>query len=58
MRIRYPYFVKGINIIEKIQRKAVNFIPGDYATREPGCVSNMLKDQDLLSLQDRRMAAR
>ena len=53
-----PYYVKDINRIEKIQRQAVRFISGDYATREPGCISKMLKDQDLPSLQDRRMAAR
>ena len=58
MRIRYPYFVKRINIIEKIKRQAVRFISGDYATREHGSISKMLKDQDLPSLQDRRMAAR
>ena len=53
-----PYYVKDINRIEKIQPQAVRFISGDYATREPGCISKMLKDQDLPSLQDRRMAAR
>ena len=53
-----PYYVKDINRIEKIQRQAVRFISGDYTTREPGCIFKMLKDQDLPSLQDRRMAAR
>ena len=53
-----PYYVKDINRIEKIQRQAVRFISGDYPTRELGCISKMLKDQDLPSLQDRRIAAR
>ena len=53
-----PYYVKDINRIEKIQRQAVRFISGDYATREPGCISKMLKDPDLPSLQDRRKEAR
>ena len=53
-----PYYVKGINRIEKIQRQAVHFVSGDYATREHGCISKMLNDQDLPSLQDRRMAVR
>ena len=35
----------------------MSFIFGDYATREPGCIFEILKDQDLPSLQDRRMAA-
>ena len=39
-----PYYVKDINRIEKNQRQAVRFISGDYATREPGCISKMLKD--------------
>ena len=29
-----PYYVKGINRIETIQRQAVRFISGDYATRD------------------------
>ena len=53
-----PYYVKDINRIEKIQRQAIRFISGDYATREPGCISKMLKDQDLPSLKDKRMTAR
>ena len=53
-----PYYVQDINRIERIQRQAVCFISGDYATREPGCISKMLKDQDLPSLQDKGMAAR
>ena len=48
-----PYYVKDINRIEKIQRQAVHFISGDYATREPGCISKMLKDQDLPSALDK-----
>ena len=53
-----PYYVKDINRIEEIQPQAICYISGDYATRKPGCISKMLKDQHLPSLQDRRMAAR
>ena len=52
-----PYYVKYIDIIEKIQRQAARFISGDYATRDPGCISKLLNDQDTPSLQDRMMAA-
>ena len=53
-----PYYVKDINRIEKIQRQAVHFVSGDYATHEHGCISKMLNNQDLPSLQDRRMVVR
>ena len=53
-----PYYVKDIDRLEKVQRQAARLISGDYATREPGCISKMLKDQGLQSLQDRRMVAR
>ena len=53
-----PYYVQDINRIEKIQRQAIRFISGDYATSQPGCISKIMKNQDLPSLQDRKMAAR
>ena len=49
-----PYLQKDINSIEKIQRQAVRFIKKDYRSREDGCVTNILRDLDLPSLQQRR----
>ena len=49
-----PYLQKDINYIEKIQRQAARFIKKDYRSREDGCVTNMLRDLELPSLQQRR----
>ena len=49
-----PYLVKDIKTLEKIQKKAARFIKGDYHSREPGCVTKVLADLDLPTLQDRR----
>ena len=49
-----PYLQKDINSIEKVQRQAARFIKRDYKSREEGCVTNMLNDLDLPSLQQRR----
>ena len=49
-----PYVQKDIDKLERIQRQAARFICRDYHTRVPGCVSNMLKDLDLPTLQTRR----
>ena len=51
--IRDPYLQKDINCIEKIQRQAARFIKKDYRSREDGCVTNMLRDLELPSLQQR-----
>ena len=42
---------KRIKTIEKVQRQAARFIKRDYKSREEGCVTNMLNDLDLTSLQ-------
>ena len=44
--------------MEKIQRKAARFITGDYKTRSPGSVTNMLKSLELPLLQERRKELR
>ena len=46
--------VKEINILEKIQRKAVRFLRGDYRSREPNCVIHMLKELEIPPLQQTR----
>ncbi|MCP3851690.1 MAG: hypothetical protein GY694_15840 [Gammaproteobacteria bacterium] len=49
-----PYTQKEIDKIERIQRQAARFITRDYRSREPGCVTKMLEDLQLPSLQLRR----
>ena len=48
------YLQKDINSIEKVQRQAARFIKGDHKSCEEGCVTNILNDLDLPSLQQRR----
>ena len=45
---------KDIDKLEIIQRQAARFVTRDYRSREPGCVTKMLKDLDLATLQSRR----
>ena len=53
-----PYHKGEIEQLEIIQRRAARFITGDYKSRETGCVTNMLKQLDLPSLQERRRQLR
>ncbi|KAK3106866.1 hypothetical protein FSP39_001700 [Pinctada imbricata] len=53
-----PFIQSDIIKMEKIQRKAARFITGDYKTRSPGSVTNMLKNLDLQLHQDRRRELR
>ena len=53
-----PYHKSDINRIERIQNRAARFINQDFSTREPGCVTNMLKDLKLPSLEERRRQLR
>ena len=49
-----PYLTKDINSLEKVQRQAARFIQKDYKSRDEGCVTKMLNDLELPSLQQRR----
>jgi len=49
-----PFLGKDIDRIERVQRQAARFITRDYTSRDPGCISRMLRDLGLPSLQDRR----
>ena len=49
-----PHLQKDIDKLEKIQRKAVRFIKQDYRSRQDGDMTNMLKELDLPTLQQRR----
>jgi ribonuclease P/MRP protein subunit RPP40 len=53
-----PYLKSDIEMLEKVQRKAARFIFGDYRNREAGCVTKMLQDLDLPTLQQRRKELR
>ena len=44
--------------LEKINRKAAHFIKGDFKKRTPGCVTEMMCDLDLPTLQKRRKEKR
>ena len=53
-----PFLQSDINKLERIQRKAARFICKDYKSRDSGCVTNMLRDLDLPTLQERRKELR
>jgi hypothetical protein len=53
-----PYHQGDINKLERIQNRAARFITGDYRSRSDGCVSAMLADLQLRSLQERRRRLR
>jgi len=43
-----------INRLDRVQRRCARFIPGDYKSRSPSCVTQMLVEHNLLPLQERR----
>ena len=43
-----PFLLTISNIPKKIQREAARFIKGDYRSKEPGFVTQMLKELELL----------
>jgi hypothetical protein len=47
-----------IDKLERIQRNGTRFITRDYKSRHEGAVTNMLKDLDLPTIQDRRTNAK
>ena len=53
-----PYLTRDIDKLERIQRNGTRFITGDYKSRHEGAVTNMLKDLDLPTIQDRRTNAK
>ena len=53
-----PYAQGDIDRLEKIQRKGARFIKNDYKSRDSGCVTRMLKELDIISLQERRKELR
>jgi hypothetical protein len=53
-----PYLRQDIEKLERVQRQAARFITKDYKSRSPGCVSNMLKELNLSTLEERRRQLR
>ena len=53
-----PHNQADTDRLERIQRQAARFIVGDYRSREPGCITNMLRKLDLPTLQGRRKQQR
>ena len=51
-----PYYIQDINKLEGIQKQATRFITGDYKLREEGCVTKMIHDLGLDSLDYRNDA--
>ena len=49
-----PYKEEDVKRLEKVQRRGARFITGDYKSTTTGCVTKMLADNDLQSLQERR----
>jgi hypothetical protein len=53
-----PYLKTDVDRLERIQHQAARFITGDYKTREPGCITKMLIDLELPTLEKRRTTQR
>ena len=53
-----PYLQKDIDMLERVQRKALRFICNDYKNYKPGTIRNHQEKCKLPSLQDRRKALR
>ena len=53
-----PYQKQDINRLERVQHQAARFITRDYRSREQGCVTNMLRNHDIPSLETRRKETR
>ena len=53
-----PYIKREIEQLERIQRRGARFIKKDYKSREEGCVTKMLQELELTSLEDRRRQQR
>ena len=53
-----PYTKEDTQRLEQVQRRAARFIAGDYKSRTPGTMHNLLKNLELPSLQLRRKELR
>ena len=53
-----PYTVAEIEKLEKVQRRGARFISNDFKSKHEGCVTKMLEEHNLPSLQQRRKEIR
>ncbi|XP_052818036.1 uncharacterized protein LOC128244061 [Mya arenaria] len=53
-----PHQQNNIKAIEQVQRRAAHFVFNDCSTKTPGCVSNMIKDLNWESIEQRRKHSR
>ena len=53
-----PFTKNEIDKLERVQKQAARFISNDYKSREPGCITRMLQELNLPSLQLRRQQQR
>ena len=53
-----PYQSCDIIAVEKVQRQAARFIKNDYKSRFEGCVTSIIEDLKLPTLQQRRLESR
>jgi hypothetical protein len=53
-----PYTKQEITQLESIQRRGARFITKDYKSREEGCMTKMLTELNLRTLQSRRQKQR
>ena len=53
-----PHLKGDIDKLEKVQKRAARFVTQDYTDRTPGCVTKMLNDLQLPTLQERRQQQR
>ena len=53
-----PHLKSDIDKLEKIQRSAAQFITRDYRSRHEGCITEMLQDLGLQSLEERQRQLR
>ena len=49
-----PYYIQDINKLESMQKQAARFITGDFKSHDEGCVTKMIHDLGLESLQELR----
>ena len=53
-----PFTRNEVDKLERVQKQAARFISNDYKSREPGCITRMLQELNLPSLQLRRQQQR
>ena len=53
-----PHQIEQIQRLEQVQRQAARFATGNYYSRDPGCITNMLNNLKWEPLQHRRVKSK